>query len=346
MIVFYPFGSALGQTVYAYRLSVPKGLCATVLTFGATLQSLLVSTPAGPVDVVCGYDGMDGYLYAGGYQGSTVGRFANRIARAAFDLGGKTYRLFANDGRNHLHGGKTGFSHRIWDAVPEDGEEPALRLSLHSPDSEEGYPGNLDVEVIYRLTREGGLSLSYRASTDADTYLNLTNHSYFNLGGFASGSVLEHVLWVDADRYCVPDGELIPTGELRPVDGTPFDFRTAKPLGRDFQKTGGGYDHCLVFADREGGLRRRIVLSNPANGLCLSVLTDQPAVQVYSANFMNDPIPFKGGYPQQFQHAVALETQHMPDSMHHPGFTDCLLRAGAVFSSRTEYRFSQTETKG
>ena len=340
MITIYPFGIVGERQVRAFRLSVPGGFCATVLDFGATLQSLTVPGRKGPVDVVCGYDGIEGYLHAGGYQGATVGRFANRIAGARFDLNGKTFSLYANDGRNHLHGGKTGFSHRFWTAEPEDGPEPALRLTLHSPDGEEGYPGNLDVEVVYRLTKECGLSLSYRARTDGDTYLNLTNHSYFNLCGFASGSVLEHTLWADADRYCVPDGELIPTGELRPVDHTPFDFRKAKTLGRDFALTGGGYDHCLVFSDKPSGFCKRLELRAPSGGITMSVFTDQPAVQLYSANFMNDPIPFKGGYPQQFQHAVALETQHMPDSMHHPGFSDCLLKAGEVFLSTTEYRFS------
>ena len=338
-----------GRAVHRYVLQNHNGMTVSILDFGGAIQQMLVPDRKGCfTDVVGGYDNILDYYYGDGYQGALIGRFGNRICRGKFSLDGKDYDLYINNGVNHLHGGKEGFSHKIWEATPIDGDEPALRLHYLSPDGEEGYPGTLDINVTYTLKSTNALSIRYVATTDKTTILNLTNHTYFNLGGFASGKVFDHVLQLDADTYLPTDDTLIPTGEIRSVAGTPFDFRNSKPIGKDFfadntdLKLAGGYDHCFNFV---GGESKepvlRATLYDPNSGREMKMYTNQPSVQFYSGNFLNNPDhPFKGGYPQGVQNALCLETQHMPDAINHKNFTNVILNPGEVYDYTTEYAFS------
>ena len=338
-----------GREVYRYVMENGSGMRVAILNFGGAIQQILVPDRRGRLsDVVGGYDNIYDYYYGDGYQGALIGRIGNRICKGKFTLEGKDYSLFINNGENHLHGGEVGFSHKIWEVNAVDGAEPRLEMHYVSPDGEEGYPGTLDVTVTYTLTARCGLSLRYVAKTDKTTIVNLTNHSYFNLGGFASGKILDHVLQLDADTYLPTDETLIPTGELRSVAGTPFDFRTPKTVGADFYaeytdlRIAGGYDHCLNFA---GGATEEPVLRGtlyePCSGREMKVYTNQPSVQFYSGNFLNNPDhPFKGGYPQGLQNALCLETQHMPDAINHPNFKSVVLQPGEVYDYTTEYVFS------
>ena len=337
-----------GTAVYAYTLEGSAGLRARILNYGGAVTHLWVPDKNGVVaDVLGGYDTLDFYLRASGYQGALVGRFGNRIALGRFTLDGKEYTLAQNNHCNHLHGGLRGFNAYVWDVTEQDGDEPALVLHRLSPDGEEGYPGNLDVTVTYRLTKENGLSIHYVATTDQATVVNLTNHSYFNLRGFNAGSALPLELTLDADAYLPTDDTLIPTGEIRSVEGTPFDFRTAKTIGRDIHaddidlQRAKGYDHCLKFVDREcNGPIQRGELYDPESGRGMALYTDQPCVQVYTGNFLtNQEFYFKGGYPQAPKSFVCLETQAMPDSPNRDHFTSCTLRPDQTYDHTTEYRF-------
>ncbi len=349
--------TATGETAHLYTLVNDSGMRVSITDFGGAIVSLLAPDRYGRLsDVIFGYDSLADYEAADGYLGALVGRFANRIAGASFALDGETYdTLHVNDGANHLHGGKRGFSKILWSAETKEGIEALhLILTYRSPDGEEGYPGNMDVTVTYTLDNEGALSLHYTAVTDKACPINLTNHAYFNLGGYASGTILGHELWLDAESYLATDGDLIPTGELVPVDGTPFDFRTPKAIGRDFfadnadLRLAGGYDHCFNFTDwrgaRAGGkpvLRARV--TDPVSGRCMEMYTNQPCVQLYTANFLcNSRFPLRGGLRQQKQTALCLETQKMPDAPHHQGeadYTDCILRPGETYNYATIYRF-------
>ncbi len=338
-----------GETVYAYTMKNAGGITVKILSYGGAIAQMMVPDRNGEFrDVVGGYDDIASYEFGDGYQGALIGRFGNRIAKGRFTLEGKEYDLYINDGENHLHGGKYGFNAKIWDVTEEDGEEPALILHLLSPDGEENYPGTLDLTVTYKLTAQNGLSIRYVATTDQTTLLNLTNHAYFNLGGFDSGSVRSLRLWLDADTYLPTEADLIPTGEIRSVEGTPFDFRVMKEIGRDIDaedrdlRLAGGYDHCLNFTGGESKEPiRRGELYDPNSGRVMEIYTNQPCVQLYSGNFLkNEKIPFKGGYGQAPQTLLCLETQGMPDSIHHDGFTNCVLKAGEVYDYTTEYRFS------
>ena len=339
-----------GREVYSYTLKNANGTSVKILNYGGTLVELNVADRNGKIeDLIGGYDTLDSYVNGDGYQGALIGRFGNRINKGRFTLEGVDYTLFINNGENHLHGGEFGFDKKIWDAEAIDGDEPTLRLHVLSPDGDEGYPGNLDVTVTYTLTKENGLSIRYEATTDKATPINLTNHTYFNLGGYNSGSVHSHILTLDADTYLPTDERLIPTGEMRSVEGTPFDFRTPKRIGEDIKsdnvdiKLGGGYDHCLNFAGGETAEPvKRGELYEEKSGRVMELYTNQPCVQLYTGNFLtNEKYPFKGGYPQSIQTFVCLETQHMPDSINQSGFTDCVLRPGEKYDFTTEYRFSK-----
>lgn len=338
-----------GDKVYSYTLRNENGMSVTICSFGGTIMKILAPDSKGRfTDVVAGYDDLYDYVNGDGYLGALIGRTGNRIAKGKYTLDGVDYQLFINNGPNSLHGGKIGFSHRIWNAKVEDGEEPVLKLSLVSWDGEENYPGNMNIDVSYTLTKDNALSIRYEAQTDKRTIVNLTNHAYFNLGGYASGKIFDHVLQMDADAYLPTDADLIPTGEIRAVERTPFDFRAAKTIGRDFHaddqdlKFAGGYDHCFCF---EGGETeapvRRIEVYEPNSGRVMEVYTDQPCVQFYSGNFLNNPDhPLKGGYAQNTQAAFCLETQKMPDSINHPNFTDTVLEPGQTYVHNTIYKFS------
>ena len=338
-----------GREVYSYTLKNSNGMSAKILNYGGTIVKLKVADRNGCfTDVIGGYDCLESYLGGDGYQGALIGRFGNRINKGKFTLEGVDYTLFINNNDNHLHGGEFGFDKKLWEAEAIDGDEPVLKLHIVSPDGDEGYPGNLDLTVTYKLSAENGLSIRYEATTDKATPLNLTNHTYFNLGGYASGSIHSLELMIDADTYLPTDERLIPTGELRSVAGTPFDFRTSKKIGMDINadcldlKLAGGYDHCFNFT---GGKTdepvKRCELYDEKSGRVMSVYTNQPCVQFYSGNFLtNEKYPFKGGYPQKIQTLLCLETQHMPDSINQDGFTDCVLRPGEKYDFTTEYRFS------
>lgn len=350
MITKHYFGSLEGgQDVYCYKMKNANGMTVRICEFGGAIMEIRVPDRWGRMsDVVGGYDSLRDYVLAGGYIGALIGRVGNRICKGKYTVDGKEYTAYCNDGQNTLHGGKVGFSHKIWSVKPVDGEEPKLILTLESPDGEEGYPGNLKVTVTYTLLSSNALSIRYQAETDKKTVINLTNHAYFNLGGYASGKVFDHVLQMDADRYLPTDTTLIPTGEIRSVAGTPFDFREPKTIGRDFDMDNpdiaiaGGFDHCFCFA---GGETKeptlRIEVYEPNSGRIMQVYTNQPAVQFYSGNFLSDPEhPLKGGYPQNKQSLFCLETQKMPDAINHPNFDNTVLNPGETYEHLTVYQFS------
>ncbi len=349
MIERRTFGEVYGKPVYEYIIRNGNGMSVSILTYGAIIRTLNVPDREGKLsDVVCGYDDLKSYIEGDGYQGSVVGRFANRIADGKFNLGEVEYTLAKNDnGVNSLHGGNDGLNKKLYASTP-DHKNNALVLSTSLEDMEEGYPGRVFLEVKYTLTDANELKINYRATADKDTIINITNHAYFNLGGYASGSVLEHKLWLDADSFLPTNAALIPTGELRPVDGTPFDFREEKTVGRDFAEAyeplilAGGYDHCMNFKGGETAEPvHRATLKHPTNGRVMKMYTNQPAVQLYSANFMkNELYPFKGGFPQHTQNALCLETQHMPDSINHENFTNVVLKPGEEYNYTTVYAFS------
>lgn len=337
-----------GEDVFKYALSNDNGMTAVISEFGGAIISLFVPDKNGNIaDVVCGYDDLLSYEESDGYQGALIGRWGNRIGKAQFTLDGVEYKLYKNDGNNHLHGGKVGFSNKVWKSEAKEAPDSAsLILSYFSPDGEEGYPGNLNVRVTYTLDNENTLTIEYFATTDKLTVINLTNHSYFNLAGFNSGKVFDHVLRLDCDRYVPTDTELIPTGEIKSVYGTPFDFREPKTIGKDFNfdhkdmAFARGYDHCFIFTGTSFPDDEKIKAHDPASGRTMSVYTDQPAVQFYSGNFLTDNgYPFKGGYVKNLQCAFCLETEVMPDSMNHAGFTKCTLDKGEEYKTFTKFKF-------
>lgn len=299
----------------------------TILPFGATLQSLFVPNREGKMcDVVLGYDSLSEYEERDGYLGAVVGRYANRIGGAAFHLNGRDYPLYANDGENHLHGGRQGFSHRLW--TVEEREKDRVVFTLFSPDGDEGYPGNLRVKVTYAL--EGmSLRIRYEAQSDADTLCNLTNHSYFNLRG--CGSVAEQKLMLFADGYTPVDAGLIPTGEIAPVEGTALDFRALRPIGS-------GYDHNFVLRGT-AGIRCPAARAYCAeSGITMTVSTTMPGLQLYTAGFLTQR-PGKGGCTYRPGDGFCLETQFFPDSPNQPGFPSALLRAGEEYRQETIFEF-------
>ena len=350
MIAKTPFGRLPdGRVVSEYTLSNQNGMTAKILDFGGAVRALFVPDQAGnTIDVVQGYDDLDEYRKAGGYLGALVGRVCNRTKEGKFTLEGKPYTLFCNDGENSLHGGKVGFSHKIWRAEEKDSSEPELHLFYTSDDGEEGYPGTLSVEIVYKLLESNALSIHYLAKADQTTLCNLTNHSYFNVGGFASGKIDSHLLWVDADRYLPVGKGLIPTGEIAPVAGTPLDFRKEKPIGRDldlndpFFAVSGGYDHYVFFTETKGEkLPLRATLRDPASGRTMKVFTDQPGMQIYSANFLNDrEYPLKSGLPQVERIALCMETAKPIDAINNPNFGSTILSPGELYDFTTVYAFS------
>lgn len=342
------FGMEGDREVSLYTLTNKNGVEVQITDYAGAIVSLKVPDRDGRfTDVVCGFDGLEEYKTAPGGHGALIGRFGNRIAKGHFTLEGKEYQLYINNGENSLHGGKVGFSHKLWDSVPVDGDEPELHLTLVSPDMDENFPGELTVNVTYKLTCDNALSIHYEATTDKTTIVNLTNHTYFNLNGYASGTVHGHTLKIDADTYLPTDEGLIPTGELKAVKGTPFDFTEEKTIGRDINLPdedlikGNGYDHCFNFVGGESETPiPRVWLYSPETGRELTVICDSPCIQVYTGNFMDDVTPFKGGAKQGKQNAVALETQKMPDSINQPGFTDVTLRPGEKYDYTTIFKFS------
>jgi aldose 1-epimerase len=338
-----------GTAVDRFTLSNDKGTVAEVITYGAILAALRTPDRAGsPVNVVLGYASLGDYLADDASYGATVGRYANRIAGGQFEIDGTVYPLALNNGPHAIHGGLKGFSKKVWQAdgaVPSEG--PTVALHYVSADGEEGYPGRLSVEVRYTLTGADGLRIDYTASTDKPTVLNLTNHSYFNLAGEGSGDILGHELMIAADAFTPADATAIPTGEIRPVAGTPFDFREEKPIGRNIRDRdeqlllGRGYDHNFVLRPNPfGDARLAARVREPRSGRIMEVLTTQPGVQLYTANSLNGRHRGTSGRAYRQSDGFCLETQHFPNSPNEPGFPSTLLRPGETFHSRTEYRFS------
>ena len=327
------------------EITLQKGaLSCSILTYGGAVRALTVPDREGnPVDVALGFDTLADYRKQDKYIGALVGRYANRIGGASFTLGGTEYRLAANNGPNHLHGGLAGFDKQVWKI--EEQTDSALTLSLYSTDGQEGYPGNLDVRVTYTLTEEG-LSIDYVAQCDRDTQCNLTNHTYFNLAGHASGPVTEQYIQLFATYYTPAVPGSIPTGEIAPVEGTPMDLRNGLPIGQrsdeDFPQLvmAGGYDHNWVIDGEAGTLRRAARAWCPETGIALEAWTTQPGVQFYAGNFLDGCPAGKGGAPYDKRWGFCLEAQHFPDSPHHANFPTTVLRAGEQYHERTEYRFS------
>jgi len=334
-----------GQPTDLYILTNKNGMEAAITSYGGTVVSLKVPDRNGKIDdVVLGYDKLEDYAAGKAYFGATVGRYANRIAHAKFTLDGVTYTLPKNDGDNHLHGV---FNKRVWDAKDVSGRDgQALELTYVSKDGEDGYPGNLSVKVVYTLTEQNELKIDYSATTDKDTVLNLTNHCYFNLSGQGNGDILQTQLMIRADRFTPVDATLIPTGELRSVKGTPFDFTTSTVIGARIEqddeqlKLGKGYDHNWVLNNATpGSLLAAAQAYDPHSGRLLEVSTTEPGLQLYTGNFL-DGIRGKGGKVYNRRNAFCLETQHFPDSPNHPQFPSTVLKPGQHFQSTTVYKFS------
>jgi len=336
-----PFGrTPEGTAVEIYALTNDKGLKARVMTYGATLVSLEVPDRTGkPGDIVLGYEALDGYIKNSPYFGSTVGRYGNRIAKGKFTLDGATYRLATNNGENHLHGGIKGFDKVVWKAEPARGDgDVGVKFSYLSKDGEEAYPGNLAVTVVYSLTNANELRISYEATTDKATPVNLTHHSYFNLAG--GGDVLGHELTINAEGYTPVDAGLIPTGEIRPVKDSPFDFTTPHSIGERIAQVEGGYDHNFVLRGGGGMIDLAVRVYEPKSGRIMEISTTEPGLQFYSGNFLDGTITGKGGKACLKHYGFCLETQHFPDSPNKPIFPSTILRPGAVYKSLTIHKFS------
>jgi aldose 1-epimerase len=338
-----------GQLLDLYVLTAKGGAEASITNFGGAVVSLKVPDRNGKLaDVVLGYDNADGYVNDKSFFGALVGRYGNRIGHAQFTLDGKTYTLAKNNGENSLHGGIQGFNKAVWTAkiIPaKDGQ--SLELSYLSKDGEEGFPGNLKVSVIYTLTDSNALRITYSATSDKKTVVNLTNHSYFNLAGQGSGDILGHLLIIQADKFTPVDAGLIPTGEFRDVAGTPFDFRKELAIGARIDqdeeqlKLGGGYDHNFVLQrsnDPEESLAARVL--EPVSGRVLEVWTTEPGVQFYTGNFLDGKTIGKGGVTYPRRSAFCLETQHFPDSPNQPKFPSVVLNPGERYHTVTTYKFS------
>ena len=344
-----PFGRTTDQEeVDLYTLSNSKGVEVRIMTYGGTVVSLKVPDRGGKLgDVVLGYDDLEGYLKNNPYFGSIIGRYANRIAKGRFSLNGRQYVLAQNNGENHLHGGIKGFDKVVWKATEVQGSDSVgLSLSYVSKDGEEGYPGNLSVTVVYTLTENNDLRIDYSATTDQDTVVNLSHHSYFNLAG--DGSILNHSLMINADRFTPVDKTLIPTGELRSVKGTPMDFTRSTAVGGRIDQSyeqltlGGGYDHNWVLNRSGRGLSLAARLTEPTSGRTMEVFTTEPGIQFYTGNFLDGSITGKGGRVYNKRHGLCLETQHFPDSPNKSKFPSTVLKRGQSFASTTVYRFHST----
>ncbi len=343
--------TADGQEIDLYTLTNKSGMEATIITYGGIVVTLKTPDRAGKLDdVVLGFDKLDGYLKDTNHFGALIGRYGNRIGKASFTLDGVLYKLPANNGPNTLHGGPKGFDRVVWKGRDvSDAQSQRLELTYLSKDGEEGFPGNLSVTVVYTLTNNNELRIDYSATTDKDTVVNLTNHSYFNLAGQGEGDILGHELTLFADKFTPSDKGLIPTGELRSVEGTPFDFRKPVAIGarigqNDEQlKFGGGYDHNFVLTSGGGALAPAARVYEPKSGRVMEVLTTEPGIQFYTGNFLDGTVSGKGGRAYPKRSGLCLETQHFPDSPNHPQFPSTVLRPGGRYQTTTVYRFSASK---
>lgn len=332
------------DTIKRYTLTNPSGMQVSILNYGGTITDIVTPDKNGNKgNVVLSFSNLDGYLQKGNpYFGALIGRYGNRIAHASFTLEGKTYTLSANDNGNSLHGGIKGYDKVVWKAEKLAGDS-SLQLSYLSRDGEEGYPGNLTINVIYTLTAANELKIDYTATTDKATPVNLTNHAYFNLSAGKQPTILHHFLTINADRYTMVNDKLIPTGELPPVKGTPMDFTTRKPIGQDMAGVKGGYDHNWVLNRKGTGLEKIAELSDTASGRVMEVWTTEPGIQFYSGNFLDGSLTQTRNGEKYIRHAaLCLETQHYPDSPNQPSFPTTILKPGETYRQTTVYRFSTT----
>ncbi len=333
-----------GEAVEQFTLTNEKGVTAKVITYGATLTELDVPDRSGKLsNVVLGFDSLSPYETKSPYFGATIGRCANRIAGARFTLQGKEYLLNANNDSNSLHGGKIGFDKRVWHAsICSDSVDPAVEFALTSPDGDEGYPGTVQATVRYTLTKDNKIDLKYSATTDKPCPVNLTNHSYFNLAGAGTPSIIDQILRINADYYTPVDKELLPTGAIEEVNKTAMDFRRPKPIGLEIGRVDGGYDHNFVLrhpAEHSDQLLEAACLMDPHSGRVLTMYTTEPGVQFYSGNFLDGTIEGNGGvYPKRS--ALCLEAQHFPDAVHHQNFPSIILEPGVAYHQHTVYAFT------
>jgi aldose 1-epimerase len=342
------FGKASGKPVELYTIKNANGVETTITNYGGIVVSLKTPDRAGKfADIVLGFDSLDGYLGEHPYFGALIGRYGNRIAKGRFKLAGVEYKLATNNGANALHGGLKGFDKVVWTAKQvQSSDGDAIELTYVSKDGEEGYPGTLTATVRYTLTPKNELRIDYTATTDKDTVLNLTNHSYFNLAGEGSGDILSHRIMIDADRFTPVDEGLIPTGEMKPVAGTPFDFRQSHAIGeridaKDEQiRRGKGYDHNFVVNGKMGTMRLAARVTESKSGRLMEVRTTEPGVQFYTGNFLDGKVTGKGGKAYQFRYGFCLETQHFPDSPNQPAFPTTVLKPGQTYKSTTVYAFA------
>jgi aldose 1-epimerase len=336
-----------GTSVEVYTMRNRQGMEARITNYGGVVTSLMAPDRAGQfADVVLGYDNLEGYLKDSPYFGALVGRYGNRIAHGRFKLNGVEYQLATNNGPNALHGGSKGFDKVIWKVVKAEvtAQGPQLALTYLSRDGEEGYPGSVNVTAVYTLTEDNALRLDYTATTDKDTVVNLTQHSYFNLRG--KGDVLGHLVQINAEKFTPVDKSLIPTGELRAVAGTPFDFRTPTAIGARINasdeqlKSGKGYDHNWVIDNPSGKIKVQATVYEPETGRVLEVLSAEPGLQFYGGNFLDGSITGKGGRVYAFRSGFCMEPQHFPDSPNHPEFPSVVLKPGQTYRNTIMYRFS------
>ncbi|MDP4644597.1 MAG: galactose mutarotase [Opitutales bacterium] len=347
-IALNDFGEFEGKPVTLYTMTNEQGMVAKITDYGGIVVSLLVPDRDGKLeDVVLGFEDFAAYEADEGWYGAITGRTANRIKHGKFSIDGNNYQLATNNGPNHMHGGVKGFNKKLWKGTASViNGEPQLKLTYTSPDGEEGFPGKLEITTTYTLTTDNGLQIQYEATTDKPTICNITHHSYWNIGGPDSKSILEQELQMFADTYNPTDENYIPTGEIRSVAGTPFDFSQPKPIGRDIDaddvqlKIGKGYDHNFVINGEPGTLRPVARLHDPKSGRMMEMLSTDHGVQVYSGNWFDGSVVGRGGIPYTHRIAICFECQHFPDAINQPNFKSPILRPGEVYEKTTVYRFS------
>ncbi len=338
-----------GSEVFVYTLKNKNGAKVDISNYGAVIVKIIVPDKDGVYkDVVLGYDSVQDYEKCKSYFGAAVGRYGNRIKKGFFKLDGKEYQLTINDGENHLHGGKHGINKKLWTVTEYDTTKNGEKITLKhfSADGEEGYPGNVEINITYILTNDNELVIDYSATTDKNTILNPTNHSYFNLTGDLTKTILDHELMIDANQFTPVDDKLIPLGDFMDVANTPFDFRTPKKIGKDIEmnneqlKFGKGYDHNWVLNKHQEKIFKCASLYDPSSGRLMEIFTDQPGLQFYSGNFLDGSITGKSGIKYQYRTGLCLETQHFPDSPNNPQFPTVRLNAGEIYTHTAIYKFS------
>lgn len=337
-----PFGTYEGKPVTEYTLTNNNGMQVSIINYGGTMTKIITPDKSGAMgDVITGFESLDGFTQKGvPYFGALIGRYGNRIANAKFTLDGTEYKLAGNDGGNSLHGGNKGYDKVYWNIEKMAGDS-SLKLTYLSKDGEEGYPGNLNVQVIYTLSSDNGLKLDYTATTDKATVINLTSHGYFNLSGGKDSTILNHELMLKADKYTPVNAKLIPTGAMDPVAGGPMDFTAAKTIGKEIAQVNGGYDHNWILNRTGNDLEHVATLFDPGSGRQMEVWTTEPGIQFYSGNFLDGSLKDGKGGAKYVKHgALCLETQHYPDSPNQSAFPSTVLKPGETYHHTTVYKFS------